>query len=180
VNHIADWDPNFVRFEATYRLTEPLPEDDEGATSIVLATIGEGRQPDEVFRTADSLELLFPDREVFVDEAEGSILDRGQRARPVLRASNWLHLNRGKKSWTYVADAYAILLLFLATSGMFMLPGRNGLRGRGAVLVAIGVAIPVVYVIASGGPRGSGDGASRDLPVSIDDGGGSAQGALTP
>jgi len=155
VNHIADWDPNFVSFEATYRLPEPLPASDEEATALVLATIGETRRPDEVFRTEDSLELLFAEREVFVDLPNATILDRGQRARPVLRVSNWLHLNRGKKSWTYVADAYAVLLLFLATSGMFMLPGRNGLRGRGAVLVAVGVAIPVVYVLASGGPAGA-------------------------
>lgn len=155
VNHIADWDPNFIRFEATYRLSEPLPANDDEATALVLATIGETRRPSEVFRTEDSLELLLPDREVFVDVLEGTILDRGQRARPVLRVSNWLHLNRGKQSWTYVADAYAILLLFLATSGMFMLPGRNGLRGRGALLVGIGVAIPVVYVLASGGPNGA-------------------------
>jgi hypothetical protein len=66
--------------------------------------------------------------------------------------SNWLHLNRGKSAWTFIADAYAILLLGLAISGMFMLPGRRGLRGRGAVLVALGVSIPVLYVTLSGGP----------------------------
>ena len=43
-------------------------------------------------------------------------------------------------------------LLFLALSGLFMLPGKNGLKGRGGVLVAIGVAVPVLYVVLSG-PR---------------------------
>ena len=51
-----------------------------------------------------------------------------------------------------MADAYAAALLFLSFSGMFMLPGRKGFLGRGAILVAIGVAIPVVYVQLSGGP----------------------------
>jgi hypothetical protein len=61
-------------------------------------------------------------------------------------------LNRGKKQWTYVADAYAVGLLVLALSGIFMIPGKKGFFGRGAVLVGIGIAIPVVYVTLSGGP----------------------------
>ena len=33
-----------------------------------------------------------------------------------------------------------------------MLPGKNGMRGRGGILVALGIAIPVLYVVLSGGP----------------------------
>jgi hypothetical protein len=80
------------------------------------------------------------------------VFEEGQEARPFLRAANWLHLNRGKKAWTYAADAYAAGLLVLATTGIFMIPGRKGLLGRGALLVAIGVALPVLYVTLSGGP----------------------------
>ena len=43
-------------------------------------------------------------------------------------------------------------LLTLAVSGMFMLPGRRGLLGRGALFVLAGAAVPVLYVTLSGGP----------------------------
>jgi hypothetical protein len=66
--------------------------------------------------------------------------------------ANWLHLNRGKKAWTYVADTYAGALLLLAISGMIMLPGRKGLFGRGGLLVLLGAAIPIAYVQLAGGP----------------------------
>jgi hypothetical protein len=33
-----------------------------------------------------------------------------------------------------------------------MLPGKKGIAGRGAILVGIGVAIPLLYVWLSGGP----------------------------
>ena len=72
--------------------------------------------------------------------------DELQKPRFFLRAANWLHLNRGKKAWTYVADSYAGALLLLAMSGMFMIAGKKGFFGRGAVFVALGIAIPVLYV----------------------------------
>jgi hypothetical protein len=45
-----------------------------------------------------------------------------------------------------------VLLLFLATSGLFMLAGRKGLLGRGGVLLVLGILVPVLYVVLSGGP----------------------------
>ena len=80
----------------------------------------------------------------------GHVLDEGQKPRFILRVANWLHLNRGKKAWTYFADAYAAGLLVLALSGMFMIAGRKGILGRGAVLVALGIAVPVLYVTLAG------------------------------
>jgi hypothetical protein len=61
-------------------------------------------------------------------------------------------LNRGKKAWKYVADGYAVFLLFLAASGLFMIPGRKGIMGRGAILALLGALVPVLYVVLSGGP----------------------------
>ena len=67
--------------------------------------------------------------------------------------ANWLHYNRGKKAWKYVADVYAVMLLYLAISGIFMIKGRLGLKWRGAMLVSAGIAIPLGYVLVSGGPE---------------------------
>ena len=80
------------------------------------------------------------------------VVEEGQTPRLLLRVANWLHLNRGKQAWTYVADAYAVLLLYLAASGLFMLPGRKGLLGRGGLIALAGAAVPIVYVVLSGGP----------------------------
>jgi hypothetical protein len=45
-----------------------------------------------------------------------------------------------------------VLLLLLAGSGLFMIPGKKGLIGRGALIAAAGAAVPVLYVVLSGGP----------------------------
>ncbi len=152
VNHIEDWDPNFEQFERSVALAAPLPEDEAAAARQVLDQLGIDEAPSDVFLYEQELEIQLDNRSLYVDGDAMTILDRGQEPRPFLRVANWLHLNRGKQAWTIVADGYAVLLLFLATSGMLMLPGKKGLRGRGWILVLLGAAVPIAYVALSGGP----------------------------
>jgi hypothetical protein len=150
VNHVADWDPNFRNIRATHELGAALPDDDAAAEKRVLEGLAIRTKPREVYREGDELELLFEHRTLHVAVATGHVVDEEQRPRPALREFNFLHLNRGKKAWKYFADAYAVGLLFLAVSGLFMIAGRKGVVGRGAFFVAAGVALPVAYLVWAG------------------------------
>ncbi len=153
VNHIASWDPSFENYERTHQMPGPLSGEDDAVAKQVLSHLKIEETPTEVYRVDDAeLEILFDKRTLHVNTETGKVLDDGQEPRFFLRLANWLHLNRGKKAWTIVADGYAILLLGLAISGLFMIPGRKGLLGRGAIIAGIGAAIPVLYVVLSGGP----------------------------
>ena len=153
VNHIEDWDPNFTHVKRSHQLTGPFPADEKAAAAKVLRELGVTAQTQDVFRVSDSeLEIVTEGVTYHVNPKTGAVNEEGQEPRFLLRAANWLHLNRGKKAWTYIADGYAIFLLFLASSGLFMIRGKKGLVGRGAILAALGAAVPIVYVVLSGGP----------------------------
>ncbi len=153
VNHIADWDPSFSQVELRYQLPMPLPRGDAAIAELAATDLGIDREPQEVFRVDDtSLDVLFEERTLHIDTTTGVVQVEGQEPRFFLRLANWLHLNRGKRAWTFIADGYAILLLCLAFSGLFMIKGRKGLIGRGGVIAGLGVLVPVVYVVLSGGP----------------------------
>ncbi len=162
VNHLTAWsdgDASFSNYTAEHELGpialmgKSEEEADRAAADAVTKKLGITQAPREIFRTGEGqLDVLFDKRTLHVDARTGHVVDEGQRPRFFLRVANWLHLNRGKKAWSYAADAYAGALLFLAFSGMFMIPGKKGFLGRGAALVAVGVAIPVLYVTLSGGP----------------------------
>jgi uncharacterized protein len=153
VNHLKDWDPNFSQVNRTHQLKLPFPTDDDAAAKVALGALGVHEEPREVYRASPTeLDVVFDKRTFHVDTTSGLVHEEGQAARPLLRAANWLHLNRGKKAWTYVADSYAVFLLFLAISGLFMIPGRKGLLGRGAIVALLGAAVPILYVVLSGGP----------------------------
>ncbi len=155
INHIKDWDPNFTSIENTITIA-PIPAElpDDEAVKLVLAAAGTGT-PDDVFRAGDEIRLSYQSgAQVTAVGDTGEVTVQARTPRLFLRVVNWLHYNRGKVAWTYLADAYAVLLLYLAISGMFMIKGRLGLRWRGLVLVGLGIAVPASYVILSGGPGG--------------------------
>jgi hypothetical protein len=154
VNHILDWEPSFQSYQETRELGGPVAGTDDEAAAAVRARLGVAEEPRDVFRAApDDLQLVFDKRTLHVNTATGRVLDEGQRPRFFLRVANWLHLSRGKKAWTYVADTYAAGLLVLALTGIVLNTGRKGLWGRGGVLILVGAAIPVAYVQWSGGPE---------------------------
>jgi hypothetical protein len=148
VNHVADWDPNFQSYERTRELGA-LRGDDQTVARTVLNALGIHEQPSDVFRDGDTLDITADKHSVHVALATGHVVDQGQRPRFFLRMANFLHLNRGKPAWRYIADAYSVILLFLAGSGLFMIPGKRGVRGRGLAFVLAGIALPALYVVLS-------------------------------
>ncbi len=156
INHIGSWNPNFAVETETHVVATPIPADDEEAAALhVTKALGIDEEPSEFFFESDEeLEINFTEkqRRLVVDVTTGKVTETYQKERFFLRVANWLHYNRGKAAWTYIADGYAAFLLFLALSGMFMLKGRKGILGRGALLIAAGAAVPILYVTLASGP----------------------------
>jgi hypothetical protein len=167
INHIQDWDPNFTSYEKV-RAIEPIdPElDDEAAIALAMERAGVTGTLRSSYRAGDEIHLELDNRKVVI--IGDQVTDQGREPRFLLRVANWLHYNRGKKAWTYVADLYAVLLLYLACSGLFMLKGKLGLRWRGAILVSMGIAVPIGYVVWSGGPEAA-NRRAESAPAPADD-----------
>jgi uncharacterized protein len=153
VNHIADWEPNFVSVTRTHQLPLPLPAPDEQLAARARDLAGIQAPVREVFRAGDdALEVVFDRRTLRVDTRSGRVLEEGQEPRFFLRVANWLHLNRGKRAWTLIADGYALFLLLLSVTGLWMFPGRKGIVGRAGLIAVAGALVPALYVTLSGGP----------------------------
>lgn len=68
--------------------------------------------------------------------------------RPFAYWINRLHYNR-VKGWMPIADLFAISLIFLAITGLFMIKGKNGIAGKGKWYLLIGLILPILYIIFS-------------------------------
>lgn len=148
VNHIHHWNPSFDIDWTVHQVGAFDSGADEAIVAQVLEHLEIEEQPNAVIRTApERLEIFLEGRTLQVDTSSGRVADERVSTRPVLFELNYLHLNNAKGLWTWVADAYALGLLILALTGIFILRGKKGLGGRGRWLLLTGVAIPVVFLI---------------------------------
>jgi hypothetical protein len=146
VNHKADWNPSY-RVQKTTQRIAPIAATERA--EIIREAIGKlaiGERPRNAFRpNPDTLQLFFKERTYSIDLPTGNVIVDQVHARPVLFEMNQLHLNTPRRFWTVVADVYAVALIVLAVTGMFVLRGKTGITGRGAWLTTAGVLLPVAY-----------------------------------
>jgi len=166
-NHIEDWgEVSYKPYEKTIHIT-PVADDapDDVAIKQVADAAGLGT-PTGTYRAGDEVRLEYGNG-AKVTAIGGDVTIQGRERRAFIGAANWLHTARNRKGWRYVADAYACFLLYLAISGIFMIKGKLGLRWRGALLISIGVAIPVTAVLMSGpSARATKDRPAQTAPAS--------------
>lgn len=146
VNHIADWNPNY-RITKEFVSVPPITADSSPAiVAQAVARLGLAAAPKSSFRPdPQTLQLFYEEKIYHVDLPTGKVMIESTMPRRVLYEMNQLHLNRPKQAWTYIADLYAVALILLAITGLFVLKGRLGITGRGGWLTAAGVLIPVGY-----------------------------------
>ncbi len=146
VNHVADWNPNY---RITKSFIEVAPITATTAPEIVAAAVerlGLGEAPKSSFRPdPHTVQLFYKGKVYHVDLPTGKVMIESTVARPVLYEMNQLHLNHPKKAWTYVADVYALALILLAITGLFVLKGPLGITRRGGWLTAAGAVLPIGY-----------------------------------
>ena len=147
VNHIDAWNPNraiYVDDVALGALEGQRPADLARDAAERLGLSSEEVR-NQLLLSERSLQIfLTSGGEIKVDPTTGTGQYRRVEDRPVLRQTNALHLNDLKGVWTYIADAFAVGLIFLALSGSIMMKGAHGISGRGKWLVGAGLLIPIL------------------------------------
>ena len=148
MNHKADWNPSY-RVQKSAARIEPIRATTRDAmVREARQKLGVSEEPRNAFRPdPDTLQLFFRERTYAIDLPTGQVIVERTRPRPVLYEMNQLHLNTPKGLWTIVADLYAVGLILMAVTGLFVLKGSTGITGRGAWLAGAGVLLPALYWI---------------------------------
>lgn len=145
VNHIADWNPNYRRAKTAAAIAPITATETPEIVASAMSQLKLSEPPRSSFRPdPNTVQLFYKGTTYHVDLPTGKVIVEATQPRPVLYEMNQLHLNHAKKAWTWIADIYALALLLLAITGLFVLKGRLGITGRGAWFTAAGL-LPVVY-----------------------------------
>jgi hypothetical protein len=148
VNHRADWNPSYQPTRATTTIAPLVGEGRSALVADALAKLQLTGPPRSTFQPdPDTLRIFFENTTYSIDLPTGKVVIDRNIPRPVLREFNDLHLNAPKGVWTWIADIYALALILLAVTGLFVLKGRHGITRRGGWLTAIGILLPGAYWI---------------------------------
>jgi hypothetical protein len=146
VNHTADWNPSYTKEARVFEIGPVTASTREEMVALVRERLQLTEPEQNSFRPdPETLELYYDGVTYSVDLPTGTVMVEETRHRPVLFEVNQLHLNAPKRLWTYIADLYAVALVVVAITGLFVLKGRLGITGRGAWLTALGFVIPAFY-----------------------------------
>lgn len=148
LNHMDDWNPDFIiekrtiHFDNNYRATDVTRETIGTFNKLVNEDkykVFDAPTPDQVKIYYDnaSLHLNFTTHEGSYEKIT---------KRPLFYQVNVLHKN-SLKGWKWASDIFAIMLIIISVTGLFILKGKNGISGRGKWLILGGLLPPVIALI---------------------------------
>ena len=147
VNHAHHWDANRIHTTQSTSIEPPGRGATEDVVPVVLERLQLSVPVKSTWRASPEVIQVFVENSKYSIQLDtGAVLRETVARRPFFYELNFMHLNTGKGPWTVIADGYAALLIVLAVTGIFLVKGRKGLAGRGGVLLAAGVVLPIVYL----------------------------------
>jgi len=149
INHINDWNPNYIITNNEIHVqisSDPRKIDKEDVLNILSQIGEENNYKKHYFPGQTQLKIFIDGGNAVIDLATGNGVIEKIKRRPLLHAMNFLHYNPGKW-WTLFSDIFAGALIILSITGLFIIRGKNGIKGRGAILTLIGIVLPILYLI---------------------------------
>ncbi len=150
LNHIDDWNPSYIIKNTQITIKEaPIKKENINRSEIIsiLETYApEEKYKNHYFSSDNNLKIFIKNGNITLDIISGNGVIETSKRRPVFHQFNYLHYNP-QKWWTVISDIYAVCLMLLAITGLFILKGKNGITRRGAWLTLIGVIIPIAFLL---------------------------------
>lgn len=150
LNHRHQWNPNYIIRQETIRLNLPdsslLTRGKEYPEAILEQVSGNLKYRTHL-SSAGTLKIFVDGGSLTVNLNSGEGKIETIRKRPILNGFNFLHYNKPGKMWTWFSDIFCVGLLFLAISGLFIIKGKNGIKGRAIWMTATGAIVTFILFL---------------------------------
>lgn len=149
LNHKDSFNSQYSISRTEYALPA-TPRTDVSQTTVDewLAACGvSGQEIQHYFPNDNTLKVFLKgNSNLVVDLSTGNATLEQVKKRPVLGSLSKLHYNPGK-AWTCFSDVFAVSLILIILTGIFMLKGKHGLVGIGGIEFLIGILIPLLFIL---------------------------------
>ena len=150
LNHLNDWNPNYSVTINEFNTELNLKKSGDLEENILKLL-------DDIDDRDNYKKHYFPEKKylkIFLKGGSSVIVNtetgNGQaeylRKRAIFYDVNYLHYNP-HNWWMWFSDIFAGALIFLAITSIFMVRGKKGAFGRGGIYIALGIIIPILFLI---------------------------------
>lgn len=149
INHLDDWDPSYIVNKWEVQTSKSLDENTFNraqAKALLLDFDIDDRYRKYYFPKRNQLKIFFKGGSIVLNMSTGKGRAETLKRRSIFHAVNWLHYNPNVY-WKWFSDIFAVALILLSFSGLFILRGKNGLKWRGAIIMTIGIVIPLIFLM---------------------------------
>jgi hypothetical protein len=149
LNHLKDWNPSYSvqvkAIDSDLNLFKGAPDE---AIFKLVETEGSKLTYKSHYYPADTILKVFlkGGSTLVVNTNTGQGRAEFLKKRPVFYEVNYLHYNPNAW-WMWFSDLYAVALIFLSLTSFFIVKGKKGAWGRGGIYIAIGVLIPIIFLM---------------------------------
>ncbi len=148
LNHINDWNPDFIIHKETVKISGKYStkELNDELINSFGRLVGEERFKVYDIPTADQVKIYYDNASLHLNFSTGTGVYEKLYRRPLFYQANVLHRN-SIKGWKWASDVFAIMLITINITGLFILKGRYGITGRGKWLIGFGALPPLVVLL---------------------------------
>lgn len=148
LNHINDWNPDFLIEKQTVTIGKTYSKNEITNTTIeeLSRLVGESTYKVYDFPTNDQIKIYYDNSSLHINLISRIGIYEKVSRRPVFYQTNVLHRN-SLRGWKWVSDIFALILIIINTTGLFILKGKYGLSGRGKWLILAGILPPFIGLL---------------------------------
>lgn len=148
LNHKNDWNPNYIFDTRTFSTDKVVTREsfnDEAAREILKGIGLESEFKASYFPSGNYATIFIKGGFVRINAETGEGNIERISKRPLFYDINFLHYNPGKW-WKWFSDVFCVALIVITITGLFIVKGKNGITRRGAILTAVGVIFPLLFL----------------------------------
>jgi uncharacterized protein len=149
LNHRHDFNPDYKIFITDFQVE--LPEKDAINEKVVKAALLSVNE-DVVYKkhylnNEGFIKVFIENGEAVINPETGKGTMQYLQKRPIIYSMNKLHKASIGTVWKWVSDIMAVILVFVAVSGLFILKGKRGFNRWGWWLMVTGIVVPLVFAL---------------------------------
>ena len=151
MNHLKDFNPQYMISVKDYVADGKYPHLQNFTKNQVLDLLKEveedGNYTKHYYPNKSTMRVFLKNGSSYtLNMQTGDVKYESLQKRPFFSQLAFLHYNPGKW-WTIFSDVFAVCLIIISLTGLFINKGKYGIKGIGGIELIAGLLIPILFLI---------------------------------